>query len=143
MAKLVGLGTVLKCSTAGTTTYGVTVGQIVSIDGPNASAADIDVTTLDSGSNFRQFKRGLVDMGELALQIAWDPSTTEQKALNALLRNGTTAKWMMVAPTTTIYEEFDGYVKGIGRSIALDAMTVSPVTIKVTADSTATLPWST
>ena len=143
MAKLLGLGTVLKCSTAGTTTYGVTVGQIVSIDGPNASAADVDVTTIDAGTQFRQFKRGMVDPGELSLSIAWDPSTSDQKALNALLRNGTTAKWMMIAPTTTIYEEFDGYVKGIGRSIALDQMTVSPVTIKVTADSTATIPWST
>lgn len=142
--KMVGFRTVLKCSTDGSTTYGITLGQIISISGPNVSANDIDLSTLDSTSIFMQFAKGMVDPGEVVATVAWDGSTdTGQKAAHELLRNQIVAGWKMIFPTTTITEEFMGYVKGIGREVSIQDLISAPITIKVTGDSATRLPFST
>lgn len=128
MAKQIGLGTVLKCSTAGTTTFGVTLAQIRSISGPSASADDIDVSTLDGGL-FKQFHKGLVDGGEVGLDLVYD--CTSHAKISSLLGTTTAAKWKVILPVTTQTEEFDGYLKGLDRVIPVDGAMTATATIKV------------
>lgn len=132
--KLIGLGTTLsvKLTTASTTTY-TAIGGLVSLPGPNATADDADVTTLDNSDNFKTFLRGQVDPGELSLTLAYGSTDASSKKLGTALKDGALRTWKLTFSSTAVSAEtFSGYVKGMGREIAGAASMISrSVTIKV------------
>lgn len=132
MSKMVGIGTVLKCSTAGTTTYGITVGQVRSISRSGIAVDSIETFTLDDAPN-KTFAPGWVDGGELSIRTAYDPSTTiGHSQLNTLMTNRVTAKWKIILPTTTLIDEFDAFITGVERPIEQDGLIEQTFTCKVT-----------
>lgn len=130
MAKNIGFGSII---TVTTTTGAAEIGQVRSISGPGVSANDVDTTCLDSSSNYRTFSPGLLDPGEVTMNIVYDPTATAIKRLTEYA--GTRA-----SKTFTIYhasstgdtDAFTGYVKGIGREIPLDDLITADFTVKVT-----------
>jgi hypothetical protein len=133
MSKMIGIGTVLKCSTAGTTTFGQTIGQIRGISRSGLSVSPIETHTLDDAPNMT-FAPGWVDGGELEIRVAYDPGTTSlaHVVLNSMFLNRVTGKWKFIAPTTTITEEFDGFITGVERPVEMDGLIEQTFTAKVT-----------
>lgn len=127
------IGTVLKCSTAGTTTYGTTVGKIRNLNRSGIEATDVEIHTLDDAPNMT-FEPGWLNAGEFAITVLYSASTTADfhTKLNSLFTGRVTAKWQLIHATTTIVEEFTGYVKSIGRDFPLDGFVAQDFTIKLT-----------
>lgn len=81
-AKL-GMGTLLK---QGATT----IAEVVSISGPGMKRDKIDATNFSSLNNAREFIYGLLDGGEIELELNFLPSDATQQALTTQLLTGTT-----------------------------------------------------
>lgn len=132
--KQIGNGSIFSAqfsTTGGSTWY--PVAHIISIGGPDSAGNDIELATLSSTSNFIDFCRGDVDGGEVTLSLAFS-STTSAKQMGTAHTDGVTRNWKVTPPTTASAEEFNGYIKSMGRSIERNEMITRPVTIKVTGD---------
>jgi len=51
---------------------GTTIGNIISITGPNQTRDSIDVSTMDSTSKWREFIPGMLDAGEVTFTCNYD-----------------------------------------------------------------------
>lgn len=132
MTKGIGFGTSISTTTS---TGTLTIGQIRSISGPGTDTNDVDSTTLDSTTNYRTFIPGLIDGGELTLELAYGPDVVSHQILNGrhnsrsintyTITHGTTA-W------TSKTQALSAYVKGLGQEIPLDDLVTCAVTFKVT-----------
>ncbi len=118
-----GDGTTITFGTSGFT------GEIVTIDGPNGTRAAIDGTHLGS-TNYKTFTpSGLVDGGEVSLNVHYNPTV-------ALPVQG-------VEETITIDPNgsgqtlsFPGFIISFGHSFAVDELMSQDITLKVSGTIT-------
>jgi predicted secreted protein len=71
MAGFSALGTIVRMSTASAIAANATsagIADLTNISGPSMSAEEIDVSSHDSTSNFREFVSGFLDGGEVSLE---------------------------------------------------------------------------
>lgn len=123
--KTLGFGSIIATSTG-------ELGQVRSIGGPNTAADDIDETTLDSTSICRDFQQGLVNSGEVALALVYDPTMVSHKVLAAMHMTRAKRNFIVYHGSSTGDQDpFLAYVKSIGREIPLDQLITCDVTLKV------------
>lgn len=132
-------GTVLKCSTAAsTTTFGVTIGKIRNLSRTGVEATDVETHTLDDAPNMTS-EPGWINPGEFAITVLYAPDSTTltvgHHILNSMFKNRVTGTFKLIHPTTTITEEFNAWVKGIGREYPLDGFIAQDYTLRVTGAS--------
>ena len=102
-----------------------TVAEIKRIGGPGSEAEMIDVTSLDSADNTKEFLPGLVDAGEVSLEGNYLDSTS-QEILRTAMYARTTATCVLSWPfTTTAICTFVGAVKSFNTGVDSGAMTFS------------------
>ena len=131
-----------KQSSQGTTLgYGATptnIANISSIQGPNPSAEQIDVTALDSSGGYREFLQSFKDGGEVQFSMFMDGTDAGLQYLWTTFNAGTTVDWTItLADGSTL--EFDGYISappGVNASVG-DALTCD-CSIKVTGATSPT-----
>lgn len=70
------------------------VGDVVSIDGPQISKDEIEVTALDSAA--KEFIGALDDPGELTLQLNWNPQDAGHVALRQDAEGSTVRNYRIV-----------------------------------------------
>ena len=129
--KRVGFGTKLYFAATSTGSF-TQLASIRSISHSGGGAADVDVTPLDSTSNFKDFERGPVDGGSFSLDLIHDSTAADRKQLMSLYKNGTTRVFKIVFPTTTVTPQmFRGYVNDVGQEIPLDDAITQTASIKV------------
>lgn len=152
---IVSLGTVLSCKLA--TTSGAIdaaftdIAELVDFDGPFPEATIIEVTNLSSGQ-FRQWKRGIVDLGELEGTLRLIPTATAGGSSTRnhydLLKelsidagrtlaniNAVVPNFKLTFPTTVaITWTFAGFVRSLGVRGSVDNPLETPIRIKVTDD---------
>lgn len=106
--------------------------DVTNIGGPTGSATVIDVTDFDSTA--KEKVMGLMDEGQVSLDINYRPDNT----VHELLRAQRAAKALCLfkitftdsAPATTY--TFSGYVTGFSVSGAVDSVLKASVTIEIT-----------
>ena len=133
MTKMIGHGTLFQMSTAAASTVFTGVGSIMAVGGPDASADDIDMSTLTSTHNYKEFRRGLVDGGEVSLTLAAQSTGSYTKMKSAFADGANRAFRVIPESTANPAESFEGYVKGMGRTIER-AMILKTFAIKVSGD---------
>jgi Lambda phage tail tube protein, TTP len=74
MAKYTGLGGKLFIGTAGATPVYTEIAQVASIGSVAITADEVEVTTLDNTSGFREYLTTFKDAGELPVTLVWDPA---------------------------------------------------------------------
>ena len=123
-----GLGTVI---TKDVGTGDTVIAEVTTITGPTTSADQVDVTSQESASGFREFIRGLVDPGTVTFDLFYDGTDTSHKALMADISSTDTPEpWKMVFPDTTELT-FAAKTNGFEFTVPVDgALTVS-VTLQV------------
>lgn len=136
-------GTVI---TTGTNTYKIS--QNRDITGPNMSRTAVDVsnragdTVTNIGTRevgFMEFKGGMVDPGEISLDLVIDPSQdviTNHPIIQE--RETVTITWPLVTPTNTIKPSFacKGLFTGWDVNAPLDGELTASVTIKLSGAPT-------
>jgi len=104
MAKIRALGTIISFG-------GTPIGKISSIGEVNVSSDEIDVTTLDSASGWREFLGGFKDSGELSISGYFDKADAGQLALRTGFGTGTAATVLITFHDSSTVS-FSGFVKG-------------------------------
>lgn len=132
--KEIGLGATLSIGTSeGSSTFTVVAG-LISLPGPDGTADDIDTSTIDNATFFKTFQRGQVDPGEMSLVMGYGSTDASQQQMVTAYKTGEVRSWKVTPPTTANSEEFNAYVKGMGRAIEKDSFITRPATLKVSGD---------
>ena len=114
--KILGYGTLVTCDPAGGTTY-VSVGSLKAISPAERKRKAADGTTLDDS-------RDVMDPAQeeatpFEFTQFFRPGDTNQIIMDTLYDNKAVASWQVVYPNNgqVTWEEFDGWVQGIGITI--------------------------
>jgi len=128
MAKNIGFGSLFGTSTGA-------IGQVVSMSFSGMESADVETTALDSTTNYRQYKPGLQEPGELSVQVQYDKILASHKALTAHFNSQTVLEGFYVGfnGSTTDTDTFGGYVKSLSREVPLGELLTATFTIKLSA----------
>ena len=118
-----GIGTTLQMGAE-------TIAEINSISGPNMSRDQIDVTSLDSTSGYREFIAGFRDGGELQLNMNFTRDSYDD-FLAAFQDDAYKAFTIVLPDTGATTFTFNGWVTGLGMAVPLDDKVTSDVTIKI------------
>lgn len=138
---IIGHGAALTVNDGTSTT---TVGNIISISGPNETRDSIDVSTMDSASKQREFLAGMLDAGELTAELNYDGTALGTAHLLHVLRtteltySGTTPSqtWKLQfydrANTNQTHSHWQsaGFITSLGHTVSFDDKVTESVTIK-------------
>lgn len=136
-----GHGSILTVNDGTSTT---TIGNIISISGPNQTRDSIDVSTMDSTSKRREFLSGMLDAGELTAEMNYDGTASgTADALNTLKTtelaySGTTPlqawKLQFYDSANTNYTNSSwacaGFITALGHAVPFDDKVTQSLTIK-------------
>lgn len=107
-------------------TSSTAVAGITKISGPKYKGDDIDISDMDSASGFREFVPGLVDAGEVDLDLNYTKAQTS--LLNAQWR--TTASYKIIYPDSSNFS-FTGFMTGLEPESQDDDKISSKATFKI------------
>jgi len=126
-----GHGTTLAGAVAGT------IGNIISVSGPDQSKDSIDISTMDSTNKWREFIPGMLDAGEVSFDVNYDGSASgNADALNTAL-TAAADTWTITFPDTSTWA-CSGFITGLGHAIPFDDKITQSVTIKFSGTPTYT-----
>ena len=125
-----GHGTSLSCG-------GTAVGNIISLSGPDQSRDSIDISTMDSTSKWREFIPGMIDAGEVTLDLNYDGSAAGTANLLAAHLTSTAETWLVTFPDTSTWSS-SGFMTALGHAIPFDDKITQSVTVKFTGSPTYT-----
>ena len=133
MGAITGNGTVFSWGTPSSETA---VGQVVSVSGPSVSTATIDVT--DIAGSEKTFIAGMVDGGEVSLEVSYDPATaaTNHGVMTTALLAGTATDGWKITWSDGAHVSALGIVTSFSASAAIDDKVTASFTIKVTGPVT-------
>jgi len=123
---MVGYQSFLNTDALDAGTYTTRVAKVRNITGPDIDVDDIDVTSMDSSSGFREFLPGLADGGEVGLDLILEED--ELALLFSYVR--TMREWKVTFSSGATWT-FNGYLKGLTQSINHDGAIEGTATIKV------------
>ena len=133
-------GTLLKIGDGGSPESFTTVAEVSSIGGPTLSLDPIDVTSHDSTGGWRQFVGGLLDGGEVSLEINYDPVGATHDASTGLIADmvaRTLRNFQLVFPDTgSTTWTFAALITAFEPSEPIDDKLAASVTLKVSGQPT-------
>jgi len=111
------------------------VPQVITIDGPDGSASEIDVTTLDSSA--REFAMGLKDSGAISFEAIYDPDNPTHQQLRTDWNARTLRNFQLVFtnnPATTW--SFSAYVQTFATAASVDDVVRLNAALRISGDVT-------
>ncbi|MCP3852125.1 MAG: hypothetical protein GY694_18075 [Gammaproteobacteria bacterium] len=104
------------------------IGNIVSYDGFDGAAQEIDITNL--ASTAKEYEVGLVDNGNFGFEVNVDDSDAGQAALTAAKNAGTTDTYVLTL-TGGDTRTFDALVVSFSESAGVDDVVKGSVQLKI------------
>jgi predicted secreted protein len=93
----------------------------------------VDTTTLDTPGRYRTFIGGLVDGGEVTLDLVYDTEDTSHKLLADRLTSQATKAYTITYPSPlTSTQIFSAFVSGLSVETPLDDLITQQCTLKIT-----------
>lgn len=134
--KRIGLGMQLSISSSTGTPFAnhTVIAGLLSADGPDGTADDVDTSTIDQATNDKSFQRGQFDPGDLTMELAYGATDPSQSKLGTARATGQIREFLVTDTVGGTTESFSGYIKGMGRAIEKDSMVTRSVTVKITGD---------
>ena len=123
-----GYGTLLQRYTSASW---VTVAEQITINGPNLSSDDVEVTNHDSPGGSKEYIPALMDTGEISWEGNFIPTNASQQQMLTDQKNRTVADWRIVLPDATDIDNrtkwtFEGYIRNVDFSYPTqDAMRIN------------------
>jgi predicted secreted protein len=135
MAGDFGFGTLLKMGSTP-----VTVAQVTSVSGPGYELETVDVTAHDSSTSYyREYIAGLLDAGEVSMDLNFDPDgATHKNSAGGLLytmEQRTLENWQIVYPDATAVA-FVAFVTSFEPDAPFDDKLSASVTLKISGKPT-------
>lgn len=134
-------GTLLKSGDGASPTESfTTIAEVTNIGGPNLSLDAIETTSHSSIGGWKEFIGGLLDGGEVSLEINYDPVGATHDASTGLIYdmiNRTVRNFELVFPDTgNTTWSFSALVKAFEPSEPVDDKLTASVTLKVSGQPT-------
>lgn len=130
MAQQAAYGTALKVFDIYTALAYVTVAYVRDISGPNLSLDALEDTAHDTSGAARGFLGGLLDAGEVTLDLAWDAANSSHDVLLNLLINRQGSIFQLVWPDTS-QDNFRAFVTAFEPSAPVDNLLTANVTLRL------------
>lgn len=131
-------GTIISRETSLGSGSFVEVANVKSFSGPSAENPEIDVTVLTSAA--KEFIGGLVDNGELTLELNFDPdeSTHQQIFADQEASPPTVTGWRITFVSPTINYTWSAFVKSFSLSGEVDIALSGSLTLRLSGARTVT-----
>tara|TARA_R110000824_G_scaffold212432_8_gene398659 strand:- start:3061 stop:3483 length:423 start_codon:yes stop_codon:yes gene_type:complete len=114
-AAAAGLGSEFKLGTNASPIVYTKVAEVLSISGPEISAEEIDVTSLDSTGGFKEYITGLKDGGTVSIEANWIKGNAQQITMRDAVASGATVNLQIVfADSPQTIATFIGKVTSFG-----------------------------
>jgi len=131
-----GVGTIFAKKAAGSSVVYTPIAEVKNIEGPSASRAFLDSTTLDAVDGWRTYISGFKDLGTLTMTLNY--TKAGYSALLADLGSDVASNYKITLPdSTTII--FDAFLTDLPLTIPEDIITIS-ATFKISGKPTTTFP---
>lgn len=131
-SKYIGFGSIIAVDPAGGTSY-TTIANVRSISRSPAVTNEVETTVINDAGNFESFAPGLINPGEVKIELAYDPATATHKTLALLSSNRAIATWKITySDSGATVESFSGFVKSIGEEVPLKELMTREVVVKLT-----------
>lgn len=145
MADQSGYGVLLYIGTAvSSVTSGTSVGKITNIGGPNMTKGSIGAGSADSTNKWIDYLPGMIDAGELTVDVKYDgtSSGTADKLMTLFSGTGTYAIGIYVNDHTTTSSKSNlvcvGFLTALGHAIPHDGLFTQSFGIKLSGQPTFT-----
>ena len=120
---------------------GEAIGKLTSISSPSMTQETIDVTTLDSVGEYREFIGGFKDGGEVSASGFFKPSDAGQSAVYSALETSATEQFTIEFPASLGASwDFQGVVTAFQTTAELEEAVGFEITIKVSGKPDLVLP---
>jgi len=92
-----------------------TIGNIISLSGGGQTRDTIDVSDMDSTSNFRELLSGVADGGEISIELTYDGTAAgTANYLNTSYQSGTAEEWTITYTGTSSTWVCTGFITSLG-----------------------------
>lgn len=109
-----------------------TIAEVLDIDGPNQTRAQIEVTS-HSSNGWREFIAGLRDGGDISFPINSVPTDATQQDLRALIDSGEAAHFKIVYPNG-YRDTFSAIVTDYGTKSPVDGAVTDEIKMKISGE---------
>lgn len=119
---------------------GTAIGNIMTIGGPDITRDALDVSTMESSLKHREFIPGMLDSGEVTMEVNYDGTAGGTGNVLAGLITADTSVIIIVLPAQgthgTSSWSVDGFMTGLGNAIPFDDKVTQSITMKLTGVAT-------
>lgn len=110
-----------------------TVAEVLSIGGPDVSADEIEVSSLDSTGGYKEYITGLKDGGTVALELNWVKSNAQQTGMRDLVASGTTRAYrIQFSDSPQTVANFNGVVTNFSMSADPGSQIKASMSVRIT-----------
>ena len=131
-----GVGTTFAKRNAGSLATYTTISEVKNIEGPSASRAFLDTTSLDATDGWRTYIPGFKDLGTLTMTINY--TKTGYSALLADFSAESANNYKITLPDGTTIT-FDAFLTDLPLTIPEDVVTIN-ATFRISGKPTTTFP---
>ncbi len=136
MAEYIAKGTVLQRGTGDTPTVFTTIANIMSITPPNMQRDSLETTKHNDEDRWRTYIPGLIDPGQVTLNISWDPNNATHDFLDEL-NSAEVAAYKIKFPAAIGMEfTFDAFLESFEPAGDVDGLLSATATYKVSGPIT-------
>ena len=105
--------------------------EVTSVALPNEQTAEVEVTHYESPNRTKEFISGLIDPGELSIEINYIAGSDTDDLIVAAKGDGAVRQMKIVLPQYTQQFTFPGIVRGYDRSAPIEGRMTATITIRV------------
>ncbi|PRX90822.1 phage tail tube protein [Allonocardiopsis opalescens] len=128
-------GTELRRGDGGSPEIFTAIGNVGTFSGPSPERDTYDVTAHDSPTRYREFIGGLINGGEVSVEVHYDPD--KHDLLVADLEDDDARTYQMESPVGEVWE-FSAIMTGFEREMPVDGQMAGTITWQVTGRPTIT-----
>lgn len=136
MAGLSAFGVALQRSDMAGTPVFSPIANVTNVSGPEIERDTHDVTAHDSSNSYREFVGGLLNAGEVSLEVNYDPR--EHDTLISDMEDTTARDYKLAFPGTLGEWAFKAFMSGFSQEAPVDDKLAAELTFKVTGKPTVT-----
>jgi predicted secreted protein len=133
MAQQAAFGTILKVFDVLTDYTFDAVAYVRTISAPGLGLESLDTSGHDASGGNNAAVGGMLDAGELSLDIAWDPSNATHDLLSDLMANRKFSIFQLIWPDDEI-DNYRGFVVGFEPGAPFDQLLTATVQIRMSGN---------
>lgn len=129
----IGYGTTFAVGDGGGPEVFTDLAEVTNVTGPAVTRETVDATHMGSPNRYREFIAGLIDGGEVTVDMNYVPGGATEILLNACLEQVAARNYRITAPNTEVLA-FSGFCTAKSAAIPLDDKMTLSATFKVSGD---------